>query len=114
LHAPPSAGFNPHSRLLSDYDSMQRTNAHLDRTQLLASEAEQIGATVLSDLRRQREQIERASQALQETDQDIERSNKLLKKMINRAFANRAVSVLILVILVVCVSLVIWIKFIPT
>lgn len=101
------------ARLLSDYEHIQRTNTRLDRTQRLAAEAEQIGANVLSDLRRQREQIERASQTLHETDIDIDRSNRMLRKMVRKVYANRIISIIILISLTACVMLVIWVKFIP-
>lgn len=56
----------------------------LAQTQRLALETEQLGISVLADLRRQREQIERAGQVLHETDTDISRSNKILRDIRRR------------------------------
>lgn len=50
----------------------------------MALEAEQIGSTVLGDLRRQREQIQSANRHLQDTDQDLSRSNRILRDMLQR------------------------------
>ena len=50
----------------------------------MALEAEQIGSTVLGDLRRQREQIQSANRHLQHTDQDLSRSNRILRDMLQR------------------------------
>lgn len=56
----------------------------IDRTHRMALEAEQLGASVLEDLRRQREQIRIASRHLQDTDQDLDRSNRILRDMLRR------------------------------
>ncbi|PJF16709.1 hypothetical protein PSACC_03468 [Paramicrosporidium saccamoebae] len=64
--------FSPTDRLLNDYEGLDASGQRLDRTQRMALEAEEIGANVLGDLRRQREQIQRASRVLHETDNDLD------------------------------------------
>ncbi len=75
----------PTEHLLSGYDQLGR-DAHekLERTHRMALEAEQIGASVLSDLRIQREQINRASTTLGNADTDLDKSNRLLRDMLRR------------------------------
>jgi vesicle transport through interaction with t-SNAREs protein 1 len=74
--------FSPTDRLLDDYQGLDDSGRRLDRTQRMALEAEEIGANVLGDLRRQREQIQRASRVLHETDNDLDQSNRLLKDIL--------------------------------
>lgn len=76
----------PQDRLLSGYHERELENAgdSLNRTQRMALEAEQIGANVLIDLRRQREQIKLASRHLHETDYDLDESNRLIRNMLRR------------------------------
>lgn len=44
----------------------------------------QAGANVLMDLRKQREQLQRANLALDDTDHDLEHSNRLMTKIFRR------------------------------
>jgi hypothetical protein len=102
---------NPHVRLLEEYEHVQRTSVHLERTQRLAAEAEMVGASVLGDLRRQREQLERANRNLRETEADIDQSNDLLQSMIRRVFASRLISLAIIALLTISVLFVLYYKF---
>lgn len=73
----------PHDRLLNGYQVEIATDS-IDRTHKMALEAEQLGASVLEDLRRQREQIKNAARHVQETDHDLDRSNRILRDMLRR------------------------------
>lgn len=100
------AGFDPSQQLLQQESSHTR----LERTQRMALEAEQIGANVLSDLRRQREQIQHAGRALQDTDQDLDSSNRLLRDMLRRMRTNKMVMSGIITLLILAILLVIYSK----
>lgn len=76
----------PQDRLLSGYQDreLEKAGDSLNRTQRMALEAEQIGANVLIDLRRQREQIKLASRHLHDTDYDLDESNRIMRDMLRR------------------------------
>jgi hypothetical protein len=61
----------------------------LDETYKAAQESEQISIQVYDQLRQQREQLNRASLALHETDDSMARSNVLLRNMIRRYICAR-------------------------
>jgi vesicle transport through interaction with t-SNAREs 1 len=109
--APDSASAGAHTRLLAEYEHVQRTDACLDRVQRLMAESEGAAASVLEDMRRQSEQIERTRRTLGDTEADIDRTNRVLRTMLRRLFAGRAISVALVVCLFVCCLLVIWYKF---
>lgn len=44
----------------------------------------QVGANVLLDLRKQREQLQRANLALDDTEQDLDQSNRIMNKIFRR------------------------------
>lgn len=102
---------NANDRLLADYDHLQLTDDRLARTQRLASEAEQIGASVLSDLRRQREQLDRAHRSMQHAEADLDESNQIIARMIRRAKANRMATTAIVVCLFILILLILVNKF---
>lgn len=77
----------------------------LDRSNKMAIEAEQIGSTVLEDLRRQREQIERAGRYLHETDNDVDLSNRILRDIIRKMVANRMTTTIVFILLISAILL---------
>lgn len=107
VHADLEAGFDPSQQLLHQESSPQ---GRLERTQRMALEAEQIGANVLGDLRRQREQIQHSNRILHDTDQDLDSSNRILREMLRRMRANKLVSLGIIALLVLAILLVIYAK----
>jgi vesicle transport through interaction with t-SNAREs protein 1 len=82
----------------------------LDRTQRMALEAEQVGANVLIDLRKQREQLQNAQRTLVGTDQDLDASNRILREMLRRMKANKLFSMIIIVLLVVVLFMILFAK----
>ena len=63
---------------------MEQADDRLVETQRLAAEAEALGYTTINDLKRQREQLERARQNLYRTDADLDDSNRLMTSMMRR------------------------------
>jgi hypothetical protein len=53
-------------------------------TQRLAADAERLGFATMNDLKRQREQLERARRNLYQTDDDLNQSNRLMTSMMRR------------------------------
>lgn len=82
----------------------------LERTHRMALEAEQIGANVLSDLRRQREQLTHAARTLRDTDQDLDTSNRILREMLRRMRTNKVITIGVIALLVLAILLVLYVK----
>lgn len=71
---------------------------------------EEIGITVLSNLRNQREQIERTAYTLHETEGNLEKSRRILKRMARRLLANKLVTFLIVGLLLISIGLLVYFK----
>lgn len=71
-------------QLLSGTDRLNRSSGRLRESQRIALETEQIGAGTLSDLHRQREQIEHTRSTLLESESYTDRSIKTLRGMARR------------------------------
>lgn len=71
-------------QLLSGTDRLQRSSGRLTAAQRMALETEQIGASTLSDLHRQREQIEHTRITILDSESYTDRSIKTLKGMARR------------------------------
>lgn len=102
--------FSPTDRLLEDYDGIDATSQRLDRTQRMALEAEQIGVNVLGDLRRQREQIQRASRVLHDADHELDQSNRVLRDIKRIMTTNRLLTTLVMIILIIAILFVLYHK----
>jgi vesicle transport through interaction with t-SNAREs protein 1 len=100
--------FSPTDPLLSH--QLQTGGTSIDRSHRMALEAEQMGANVLSDLRKQREQIERANRHLHDADQDLDTSNKILRDMLRRMAANRMLTTIVIALLIIAIFFVIYYK----
>ncbi|KAF2689222.1 V-snare-domain-containing protein [Lentithecium fluviatile CBS 122367] len=98
-------------QLLSGTDRLQRSSGRLTAAQRMALETEQIGAGTLSDLHRQREQIEHTRSTLLESESYTDRSIKTLKGMARRMATNRIITIAIITVLVLLIFAVIYSKF---
>ena len=97
-YAPPSMGAN--GDLESNADSfaapltaleqrMQESEDLLRETQALCAESEQIGAGTLETMGRQREQIERSGNLIQQSLENTEQARQIMKEMASRALRNK-------------------------
>ncbi|XP_061719035.1 vesicle transport through interaction with t-SNAREs homolog 1A [Cydia pomonella] len=94
-------------KLLDNTERLERTGKTLTEGYRVVLETEQIGAAVLQDLSLQRETIERSRGRLRETDEQLNRSSRLMNSMIMRALQDRFVLVMVFLVLgvLLCVSL---------
>lgn len=93
------------SRLLAVNERLQegaRTLRNAERTVL---ETEAIGASILGDLRTQRETIEHASGTLRGANDNLARSKRLIQGIARRALANKLLMWLMIVVLGLLVAL---------
>lgn len=75
---------NDNTQGSSDMMMMRDVDDRLIETQRLAAEAEHIGNTTMNDLKRQREQLERARRNLYQTDSALDDSNRLMTAITRR------------------------------
>ncbi|CAH2244043.1 vesicle transport through interaction with t-SNAREs homolog 1A [Pararge aegeria] len=78
-------------RLLDNTEQLERTGKTLTEGYRVVLETEQIGAAVLQDLSEQRETIQRSRGRLRETDEQLNRSSRLMNTMVMRALQERVV-----------------------
>lgn len=104
-------GSSQRQQLLSGQQSLERSSDRLRESQRVANETEFIGASILSDLRGQREQIGNAHRTLIEADGNVDRSLRTLRTMARRMAANKIITYAIIAVLVVLIIFVILSKF---
>lgn len=82
------------------------------RSQQVAMETEEVGHQIVADLDVQRESLERARDRLHETDGEITRSRKILKKIYSGVLYNKAVLIAIIVLELIVLIVTVYMKFI--
>lgn len=60
------------------------SEARMQQILRMAHETEQMGANVLMDLQRQREQLRHANQTLHETNANVDQSNRVIREMLRK------------------------------
>ncbi|XP_049876191.1 vesicle transport through interaction with t-SNAREs homolog 1A [Pectinophora gossypiella] len=99
-------------KLLDNTERLERTGKTLTEGYRVVLETEQIGAAVLQDLSGQRETLQRSRGRLRETDEQLNRSSRLINSMMVRALQDRFI--LVMVFLVVGVLLCLGLYFYVT
>ncbi|KAJ0174862.1 hypothetical protein K1T71_009970 [Dendrolimus kikuchii] len=92
-----------HQKLLNNTERLERTGKNLTEGYRVILETEQIGAAVLQDLSVQRETIQRSRGRLRETDEQLNRSSRLMNSMIIRALQDRFVLIMVFLVLSVLI-----------
>ncbi|CAG8433966.1 12147_t:CDS:2 [Ambispora gerdemannii] len=106
-----SASIDQRARLLTGTERLAESSQRLQDSHRIALETEIIGANVLEDIRRQREQIINTRNTLLEADSYIDKAQRTLKGMTRRMATNRVITVLIIIVLVALIIFVVWAKF---
>lgn len=78
--------FDEYSKPFLYSNPLRETDDRLLETQRLAVEAEHLGHTTLNDLKRQREQLERARKNLYQVDDNLDNANSLMTAMMRRYY----------------------------
>eukprot|EP00475_Leptophrys_vorax_P008508 TRINITY_DN1550_c0_g1_i3.p4 TRINITY_DN1550_c0_g1~~TRINITY_DN1550_c0_g1_i3.p4 ORF type:complete len:154 (+),score=49.18 TRINITY_DN1550_c0_g1_i3:670-1131(+) len=106
-----SDGENERQRLLRAnqvHDEMKDTTLAIQRD---LDETEHIGVGVNSRLLQQREQIQRTQQGLDDTEDSLARSKKILKRMGRRVLTDKCIQYLIILVELGIIALIVWIKW---
>ena len=88
---------------------LEKTTDSIQRSTQVAHETEEIGEAIMGDLTVQREGLERARNMLSDTDAELSRSRRILKRMSRGTIYNKMV-LLFIIIVQVCIigALVYW------
>ncbi|XP_041981792.1 vesicle transport through interaction with t-SNAREs homolog 1A [Aricia agestis] len=105
-----STGNEQRQKLLDNTERLERTGKSLTEGYRVVLETEQIGAAVLQDLNSQRETIQRSRGRLRETDEQLNRSTRLLKTMMMRALQERFVLGIVFLVLVALIGLAVYLS----
>lgn len=95
------------SKLLSNTDRIQRTSDRLDEGYRIAQETEEIGLGIMDNLQRDRETIQRMRGRLRDTDADLSRGSRIVRRIHRRIIQHKiffvvgALVVLAIIIIVV-------------
>jgi len=96
-------------KVLDGMRSLDRTGESIERAQQVSLETEEVGGAIIEDLGTQRESLERTRNRLIDTDLEIGRSKKILKKMYFNVISNKLILVCIILIeLGILIGLVYW------
>lgn len=98
-------------QLLKGNSTLEESSNKLRDSSRIAMETEDIGASILNDLRSQREQIVNSRSTLMEADGYVDKSIKTLKTMTRRMAANKLISYAIIAVLILLIFLVLISKF---
>ncbi len=77
----------------------------------MAIETEEVGHEIVNDLGVQREALERTRTRLQETNSEISRSRKVLRRILRGVLQNKAVLIVIIVVELAILIALVYLKF---
>ncbi|KAF9000109.1 vesicle transport v-snare protein vti1 [Cyathus striatus] len=100
------------SRLLAGTETLADGSRRLQDSTGIALEAEEQGADILRNLRRQREQIENTRDTLQQADTHIDRSSTTIKGMIRHMYKQRVIISLIIAFFVIMIGVILYFKLV--
>lgn len=101
-----------HRRVLLDGNAaLDRTAQSVARSQAVAADNEQIGTEVISELGEQRERLLRAKRRLSQTDEELNKTKKILNIMRLRVLTNKIVLILIILLELAILGITVYLKF---
>jgi len=103
-------GTSDRTRLLAGTSLLEDGTRRLQESQRIALETEEQGTDILSNLRRQREQIENSRDTLYTADSSIDRASGTLKKMIRQMYKQRVITGAIIAVLVLIILIIVYEK----
>lgn len=98
-------------QVVSGTQILARTGESITRAQQVAVETDQVGNEIINDLGSQRETLERTRARLVESDLELSRSRRILKKMYLNVFSNKIILIIIIIIEIGILAGVIYYKY---
>lgn len=90
---------------------MERTSQSVFRATQVAQESEQIGTEVVNELGVQREALVRTRERITDTNQDLNKANKIIRSMNRRVLTNKCLLIVIILMEVAILIAVVYWKF---
>ncbi|KAF9642719.1 V-snare-domain-containing protein [Thelephora ganbajun] len=103
-------GTSDRTRLLAGTALLEDGTRRLQESQRIALETEEQGSDILSNLRRQREQIENTRDTLHAADASVDRASGTLKKMVLRMYKQRFITGAIITVLILLILIIVYEK----
>ncbi|XP_076284036.1 vesicle transport through interaction with t-SNAREs 1b isoform X2 [Lasioglossum baleicum] len=97
--------------LLSGHAVLQSSSQSIAISQAAAVEGEHIATEVISELSEQRERLLRAKRRLSETDEELNKTKRILNVMRRRVLMNKFVLVLIILLEIAILSIIVYLRF---
>lgn len=97
--------------LLDSRATLERSASSVARSQRVAAETEQVGTEVIVELGEQRETLLRAKRRLSQTDQELTKTQKILRTMTRRVLTNKFILILIIILEIGILAAVVYLKF---
>ena len=95
--------------VMGNEDILDRSSKHLERGQRIVVQTEEIGLEVMTDLRDQRDTIERSMDRMRGVKVDLSQSSRILSRMKLRIYQNRFILIIGVIVLVCLLVLVIFV-----
>lgn len=104
--------WDDHNRrtVLEGRQILERTSASLARSNQVAIETENVGTEVISELGEQREALLRSQRRLESANDDLSKTNAILRAMKRNVFYNKLTLILIIVLEVFCLGGLLFVK----
>lgn len=96
------------SLLAAADQQLQASNAALQQTQRMCEETEQIGVSILGELRGQRETLTSARETLGDARQNLTTGQTTIRRMLARTLADKLLLVAITGLLLALIGLILW------
>jgi len=100
------------SQILEGTMALDRTTQSIVRSQQVAFETEAVGEEIMGDLGTQREVLERTRNRIAETDNEINKSRKILRRLYIGVYHNKILMIIIIIIEVAVLAGLVYYKFI--
>ncbi|XP_076172455.1 vesicle transport through interaction with t-SNAREs 1b [Ptiloglossa arizonensis] len=97
--------------LLENNEILEHSAQSIARSQAIAAESEQLGTEVISELSGQRERLLRAGRRLSQTDEELDKTRKILNAMRRNVLMNKYVLILIILLEIAILGVIIYLKF---
>ncbi|CAK9300560.1 unnamed protein product [Gordionus sp. m RMFG-2023] len=88
--------------------NLDRCTDNIDHGYRVALESEKIGAEILTDLKWQRESLERSHDRLREMSSDLGKSSRILSGMIRRILQNRFIVAGVIILMIIVIIITFW------
>jgi len=111
MSADMTTSLDQRERLLANNERLAKSNVHLKNARRTAEETIEVGAGIMSNLQDQRNTMDRGLNRLQDINDSLSRSGRLISAMARRVATNKLIMAVIMLVLIGAIVLIIWLGF---